>query len=56
MANIDWQVVTQVAGFGFLVLFIVLGAVALVVWIVSLIISKVSKKPVVTEQSSQSAK
>ena len=56
MANIDWQVVTQVAGFGFLVLFIVLGAIALVVWVVGLVISKFSKKPVATEQSSESAK
>jgi Na+-transporting methylmalonyl-CoA/oxaloacetate decarboxylase gamma subunit len=51
MVNIDWHVVTEVAGLGFLVLFIVIGIIALVVWIVSLVISKFSKKPVVTEQS-----
>jgi len=56
MANIDWQVVTQVAGFGFLVLFIVIAILALVVWLVSLVISKLFKKPVATEQSSESTK
>jgi uncharacterized membrane protein YdbT with pleckstrin-like domain len=55
MVNIDWHVVTQVAGFGFLVLFIVIGIITLVVWLVSLVISKFYRKQVVTKQS-ESAK
>lgn len=51
MVNIDWDVVIQVAGLGFLVLFIVLGVVALVVWVVSLVISKIFRKPVAVEKS-----
>jgi Na+-transporting methylmalonyl-CoA/oxaloacetate decarboxylase gamma subunit len=55
MINIDWQIVIQVAGLGFLVLFIVMGIITLVVWLVSLVISKFYRKQVVTKQS-ESAK
>ena len=55
MVNIDWQIVTQVAGFGFLVLLVVIIIIALVVWLVSLVISKFSRKKAITEKS-ESAK
>jgi len=44
MAEIDWIIVGQVAGLGFLVLFIVVAAVAIAVWLVGLIIRRVEKR------------
>ena len=45
MTDINWVLVGQVAGLGFLVLFIVVASVAVAVWLVSFIIRKVGKKP-----------
>jgi len=44
MAEIDWTIVGQVAGLGFLVLFIVVAAVAIAVWLVGLIIHRFEKR------------
>ena len=44
MADINWLLVGQVAGLGFLVLFIVVGVVAIAVWLIGLIMRQVSKR------------
>jgi Na+-transporting methylmalonyl-CoA/oxaloacetate decarboxylase gamma subunit len=46
MSEIDWNIVVQVAGLGFVVLFIVIGVVTLVVWLVSFGINKIAKNKV----------
>jgi Na+-transporting methylmalonyl-CoA/oxaloacetate decarboxylase gamma subunit len=46
--NIDWNIVTQIAGLGFLVLFIVVGALALVVWVVNLLVRRIFIKKLPT--------
>jgi len=46
MSEIDWNIVIQVAGLGFLVLFIVIGVVTLVVWLVSFGITKIAKNKI----------
>ena len=44
MTEINWLLVGQVAGLGFLVLFIVVGSVAVTVWLVGLIIRQIDKR------------
>ena len=44
MTDINWLLVGQVAGLGFLVLFIVVGSVAITVWLVGLIIRQIDKR------------
>jgi hypothetical protein len=44
--GIDWNLVIQIAGLGFLVLLIVVGALALIVWIVNLLVRKIFSKNV----------
>ena len=41
--SIDWNIVAQVAGMGYLVLFIVIGVVSLAVWLVSLLVRRITK-------------
>ena len=41
---IDWLFATQIAGFGFLTVFVVLGILALVLWLVSLVIYRIIGK------------
>lgn len=41
---IDWNLVGQVAGLGFVVLFIVVGVVAVVVWVIGLLLKLTQKK------------
>ena len=46
MPGIDWKIVVDVAVLGFLVLFIVIGVVALVVWLVSFGINRFTKNKI----------
>ena len=46
MSGIDWVIVKEVAGLGFLVLFIVIAVVALVVWLVSFGINKFTRNKI----------
>ena len=46
MSGIDWNIIRDVAGLGFVVLFIVIGVVALVVWLVSFVINKLTKNKI----------
>ncbi len=41
---IDWNLVGEVAGLGFVVLFIVVGVVAIVVWVIGLLHKLMQKK------------
>ena len=52
--EVDWQVVTKIAGLGFLVLFIVVGALAIIVWAVNLIVRKIFPNKAPNPSSSQS--
>ena len=45
LTTIDWTLASQIAGFGFLTVFVVLAVLSLAVWLVSLIMYKtVGKK------------
>jgi hypothetical protein len=46
MPGIDWTIVIEVAVLGFVVLFIVIGVVAFVVWLVSFGITKLTKNKI----------
>lgn len=41
---IDWGFAAQIAGIGFLTVFVVLGILSLVLWLVSLLVPKVVDK------------
>ena len=42
---IDWGFAAQIAGVGFLTVFVVLGILSLVLWLLTLLLSKVTRKP-----------
>jgi len=42
---VDWGFATQIAGIGFLTVFVVLGILSLVLWLVNLLLNKVIGKP-----------
>jgi len=46
MPGIDWNIVIEVVVLGFVVLFIVIGVVAFVVWLVSFGITKLTKNKI----------
>ena len=52
--EVDWQIVTKIAGLGFLVLFIVVGALAIIVWAVNLIVRKTFPQKASNPPSNQS--
>ena len=41
---IDWELAAQIAGIGFLTVFVVLGLLSLVLWLVSLLLSRLTAK------------
>lgn len=41
---IDWDIVTKIAGLGFLVLLIVVGFLSLVIWLVNLLVRRIITK------------
>ena len=47
---VDWGFAAQIAGIGFLTVFAVLGILALVLWLVSLLVGKVVAKQVESAQ------
>ena len=53
--NIDWDIVTKIAGLGFLSLLIVVGALAIVVWVVNLVVRKIFNKKTPPPAQSSSA-
>jgi Na+-transporting methylmalonyl-CoA/oxaloacetate decarboxylase gamma subunit len=42
---VDWGQALQVGGFGFLTVFVVLGILSLVMWLVSMIMNKTINRP-----------
>jgi len=42
---VDWGFAAQIAGIGFLTVFVVLGILSLVLWLVNLLLNKVIGKP-----------
>lgn len=42
---VDWGEAVQIAGIGFLTVFIVLGILSLVLWLMNLLLNKVFGKP-----------
>jgi hypothetical protein len=46
---IDWGLSTRIAGLGFLTVFVVLGALSLIIWLVSLLLYRIIGKRDKTE-------
>jgi Na+-transporting methylmalonyl-CoA/oxaloacetate decarboxylase gamma subunit len=47
----DWGLATRIAGFGFLTVFVVLGVLSLVLWLVSLLLHRVFSRREKAEQA-----
>jgi len=47
---VDWGLATRIAGFGFLTVFVVLGVLSLILWLVSLLLYRVVGRRSKTEQ------
>ena len=45
MSVVNWGFAAQIAGVGFLAVFVVLGILSLVLWLLSLLLNKVTGKP-----------
>ncbi len=41
---VDWGFAAQIAGVGFLTVFVVLGILSLILWLLSLLLNKVTRK------------